>query len=134
MDYNKGYEFMPIAPINNNAIPDAMKDFICKCGIRGIVPFEDFSFERDTAEVLDFRMCSGSVEPLEISNGGFKSINGSTEENKNDETEDEKVNRVLSEIEKNNLGVMKFLEVNGMSRERAKKFIKRVVRLSIRYE
>jgi len=61
----------------------------------------------------------------------FNSTPVSSKEDNNDELM--RIEKVIKSIERNNLGVFKFLEVNGMPYDKAKKSIRRVVRLSIRY-
>ena len=51
---------------------------------------------------------------------------------KNRGSEDERVESIITNLEKENKGIFKFLEVNGISYDRSKKFIKRVVRLAIK--
>lgn len=162
MAFDNEYEFVPLAPLTHNSLPEEMKDFISVCGMMGIMPRNNFihPMQRDLAEVIDLKETNDNVEvPADFyPEEDFEDdVEKYVQENENrllrefeeevsfpaqdiplkDENDDDefmRVEKVMKTIESNNLGIFKFLEVNGMSYEKAKKFIRRVIRLSIRYD
>ena len=154
MAFDGEYEFVPLEPVTHNAIPDAMKDFISQCGMMGVLPRNNFieQVERENAQVIDLKLqreVMSEEEDLEDDVEAYidqyiksemeskKHDKNKRNENKveksNETNEGDKVESVFRKIENNNTGVLKFLEVNGMPHEKAKKFIKRIVRLALRY-
>jgi len=161
MDFDNEYEFVPLAPMTHNSLPDEMKDFISRCGMMGIMPRNNFihSMQREVAEVIDLKETNDNIdvpkdsyldEDFEddveryVQENENRLLRGFEEESNfntkdiswNEENNDEfmRTEKIIKSIEGNNLGIFKFLEVNGMPYEKAKKFIRRVIRLSIRYD
>jgi len=161
MAFDNEYEFVPLAPMTHNSLPDEMKDFISVCGMMGIMPRNNFihPMQRELAEVIDLKETNDNIDiPADVySEEDFEDdVERYVHENENrllrefeeesnfntkdislkEENSDEfmRVEKVIKSIESNNLGIFKFLEVNGMPYEKAKKFIRRVIRLSIRYD
>ncbi|GAA0768382.1 hypothetical protein GCM10008908_08650 [Clostridium subterminale] len=160
MAFDNEYEFVPLAPMTHNSLPDEMKDFISVCGMMGVMPRNNFihPMQKELAEIIDLKETHEDIDiPTEAyfdedfeddveryveENGNrllkdfgdendFKLRQASSKEENNDELM--RIEKVIKSIERNNLGVFKFLEVNGMPYEKAKKFIRRIIRLSIRY-
>ena len=143
MNNDNSYEFVPLNPVTHDFIPDEMKDFISSCGMMGIMPRRGLinPIHGIIGQVIDLRTVENGSEIEDALNDNVDIYNNETryvsfrEVNiKNeDKDSDENVEKVLNCIEENNEGIMKFLQANGMPYEKAKKFIKRVVRLSLRY-
>jgi len=137
-----------------------MKDFISVCGMMGIMPRNNFihPMQKELAQVIDLKETNEDIDiPAEayLDEDFEDDVERYVEENENrllkdfddersfnptqvpskEDNNDElmRIEKVIKSIERNNLGVFKFLEVNGMPYEKAKKFIRRIVRLSIRY-
>ncbi|MEW8993494.1 hypothetical protein [Clostridium sp.] len=161
MAFDNEYEFVPLAPMTHNSLPDEMKDFISVCGMMGVMPRNNFihPMQKELAEIIDLKETHEDIDiPTETyfdedfeddveryveenenrllkdfdDEDDFKPRQVSSKENNNDELM--RIEKVIKSIERNNLGVLKFLEVNGMPYEKAKKFIRRIIRLSIRYD
>ncbi|WP_346912880.1 hypothetical protein [Clostridium sp.] len=161
MAFDNEYEFVPLAPMTHNSLPDEMKDFISVCGMMGVMPRSNFihPMQKELAEIIDLKETHEDIDiPTEAyfdedfeddveryveENGNrllkdfddendFKLRQASSKEDNNDELM--RIEKVIKSIERNNLGIFKFLEVNGMPYEKAKKFIRRIIRLSIRYD
>jgi len=160
MAFDNEYEFVPLAPMTHNSLPDEMKDFISVCGMMGIMPRNNFihPMQKELAQVIDLKETNEDIDiPAEayLDEDFEDDVERYVQENENrllKDFDDEKnfnptqvpskednndelmrIEKVIKSIERNNLGVLKFLEVNGMPYDKAKKFIRRVVRLSIRY-
>lgn len=160
MAFDNEYEFVPLAPMTHNSLPDEMKDFISVCGMMGIMPRNNFihPMQKELAQVIDLKETNEDIDiPAEayLDEDFEDDVERYVEENENrllkdfddersfnptqvpskEDNNDElmRIEKVIKSIERNNLGVFKFLEVNGMPYEKAKKFIRRIVRLSIRY-
>ena len=160
MAFDNEYEFVPLAPMTHNSLPDEMKDFISVCGMMGIMPRNNFihPMQKELAQVIDLKETNEDIDiPAEayLDEDFEDDVERYVQENENrllKDFDDEKnfnptqvpskednndelmrIEKVIKSIERNNLGVFKFLEVNGMPYDKAKKFIRRVVRLSIRY-
>lgn len=161
MAFDNEYEFVPLAPMTHNSLPDEMKDFISVCGMMGIMPRNNFihPMQKELAQVIDLKETNEDIDiPAEtyLDEDFEDDVERYVQENENrllKDFDDEKnfnptqvpskednndelmrIEKVIKSIERNNLGVLKFLEVNGMPYEKAKKFIRRIVRLSIRYD
>lgn len=161
MAFDNEYEFVPLAPMTHNSLPDEMKDFISTCGMMGIMPGNNFihPMQREAAEVIDLKETNDNIDtPREgyldedfeddveryVQENGNRLLRGFEEGSNfttkdiswNEENDDEfmRTEKIVKSIESNNMGIIKFLEVNGMPYEKAKKFIRRVIRLSIRYD
>ncbi|MEG1255164.1 hypothetical protein [Clostridium sp.] len=150
MAFDNEYEFVPLTPITHNSLPNEMKDFIASCGMMGMMPTNNFinPMQRELAEVIDLKSTN---EELDVEDWDEDEVDRYVEDSEKelftevsgentiysryleDEEEYIKTDKVLRKIENNNIGIFKFLEVNGMPYEKAKKFIRRVVRLSMRY-
>lgn len=160
MAFDNEYEFVPLAPMTHNSLPDEMKDFISVCGMMGIMPRNNFihPMQKELAQVIDLKETNEDIDiPAEayLDEDFEDDVERYVQENENrllKDFDDEKnfnptqvpskednndelmrIEKVIKSIERNNLGVLRFLEVNGMPYDKAKKFIRRVVRLSIRY-
>ena len=148
MTVESEYEMIPLSPVTYNAIPEAMKEFIVQCGMMEALP-RDYvvkNAESDSVEVLNvdslrnnYNYDDGEDYEDDIDKYVEELINIDKEVNKdrvykNRGSEDERVENIITNLEKENKGIFKFLEVNGISYDRSKKFIKRVVRLSIKYD
>jgi len=160
MAFDNEYEFVPLAPMTHNSLPDEMKDFISVCGMMGIMPRNNFihPMQKELAQVIDLKETNEDIDiPAEtyLDEDFEDDVERYVQENENrllKDFDDEKnfnstkipskednneelmrIEKVIKSIERNNLGIFKFLEVNGMPYEKAKKFIRRIVRLSIRY-
>ncbi len=160
MAFDNEYEFVPLAPMTHNSLPDEMKDFISVCGMMGIMPRNNFihPMQKELAQVIDLKETNEDIDiPAETyldedfeddveryvqenenrllkDFDDEKSFNSTQVPSKEDNNEElMRIEKVIKSIERNNLGIFKFLEVNGMPYEKAKKFIRRIVRLSIRY-
>jgi len=160
MAFDNEYEFVPLAPMTHNSLPDEMKDFISVCGMMGIMPRNNFihPMQKELAQVIDLKETNEDIDiPAETyldedfeddveryvqenenrllkdfdDEKNFNSTQVPSKEDNNEELM--RIEKVIKSIERNNLGIFKFLEVNGMPYEKAKKFIRRIVRLSIRY-
>jgi hypothetical protein len=160
MAFDNEYEFVPLAPMTHNSLPDEMKDFISVCGMMGIMPRNNFihPMQKELAEVIDLKETNDDIDiPKDVyldedfeddveryvqenedrllrdleEKNNFTPKHISSEEEINGEIM--RVEKVMKSIESNNLGIFKFLEVNGMPYEKAKKFIRRIIRLSIKY-
>lgn len=160
MAFDNEYEFVPLAPMTHNSLPDEMKDFISVCGMMGIMPRNNFihPMQKELAQVIDLKETNEDIDiPAEAyldedfeddveryvqenenrllkdfdDERSFNPTQVPSKEDNNDELM--RIEKVIKSIERNNLGVFKFLEVNGMPYDKAKKFIRRIVRLSIRY-
>ncbi len=160
MAFDNEYEFVPLAPMTHNSLPDEMKDFISVCGMMGIMPRNNFihPMQKELAQVIDLKETNEDIDiPAEAyldedfeddveryvqenenrllkdfdDERSFNPTQVPSKEDNNDELM--RIEKVIKSIERNNLGVFKFLEVNGMPYEKTKKFIRRIVRLSIRY-
>lgn len=160
MAFDNEYEFVPLAPMTHNSLPDEMKDFISVCGMMGIMPRNNFihPMQKEMAQVIDLKETNEDIDiPAEtyLDEDFEDDVERYVQENENrllKDFDDEKnfsptqvpskednndelmrIEKVIKSIERNNLGVFKLLEVNGMPYEKAKKFIRRIIRLSIRY-
>ncbi|MDU1411558.1 MAG: hypothetical protein E6929_01985 [Clostridium sp.] len=146
MTVESEYEMIPLSPVTYNAIPEAMKEFIVQCGMMEALP-RDYvvkNAESDSVEVLNvdslrnnYNYDDGEDYEDDIDKYVEELINIDKEVNKdrvykNRGSEDERVENIITNLEKENKGIFKFLEVNGISYDRSKKFIKRVVRLAIK--
>lgn len=146
MTVESEYEMIPLSPVTYNAIPEAMKEFIVQCGMMEALP-RDYvvkNTESDSVEVLNvdslrnnYNYDDGEDYEDDIDKYVEELINIDKEVNKdrvykNRGSEDERVESIITNLEKENKGIFKFLEVNGISYDRSKKFIKRVVRLAIK--
>ena len=137
------FEFVPLAPITHNSLPEEMRDFISSCGMMGIMPRRGFQSPSHgiMGQVIDLKTIEDGMEIERASESNQKSNDDTVEDTRFREIElkadnsvtDELVDKVLEDIEVNNAGVIKFLQANGMPYDKSKKFIKRVVRLSLRY-
>lgn len=140
------YEMVPLSPVTYNAIPEAMKEFIVQCGMMEALP-RDYvikNLESDSVEVLNtdplrnnYNYDDGEDYEDDIDKYVEELINIDKEINKdrvykNRGSEDERVEDIITNLEKENKGIFKFLEVNGVDYDRARKFIKRIVRLTIK--
>lgn len=140
------YEMVPLSPVTYNAIPEAMKEFIVQCGMMEALP-RDYvikNLESDSVEVLNtdplrnnYNYDDGEDYEDDIDKYVEELINIDKEINKdrvykNRGSEDERVEDIIINLEKENKGIFKFLEVNGVDYDRARKFIKRIVRLTIK--
>lgn len=146
MTVESEYEMIPLSPVTYNAIPEAMKEFIVQCGMMEALPRDYIvkNAESDSVEVLNVDSLRNNynyddAEDYEddIDKYVEELINIDKEVNKdrvykNRGSEDERVENIITNLEKENKGIFKFLEVNGISYDRSKKFIKRVVRLAIK--
>lgn len=143
MGNDNEYEFMPLTPITHDSLPEEMRDFISSCGMMGIMPRRSFvnPGHRIIGQIIDLKTVEGGLEIDRAVEQDLKDVDNSidfirfrdVELKKHATTSDEMVDRVLRSIEDNNSGVLKFLQANGMPYDKAKKFIKRIVRLSLRY-
>ncbi len=151
MGFDNEYEFVPLKPITHNSLPEEMKDFISTCGMMGIMPGNNYinSMQRELAKVIDLECTNEDMDGDEYEyednvernveedlTNLSKNANDNFDVNYfNEKNNDEcmRVDRIMDSIESNNTGILKFLEVNGMPHDKAKKFVRRVVRLSIRY-
>lgn len=160
MAFDNEYEFVPLAPMTHNSLPDEMKDFISVCGMMGIMPRNNFihPMQKELAEVIDLKETNDDIDipkDVYLDEDFEDDVERYVQENedsllrdleeKNNFTpkhisskkeidgEVMRVEKVMKSIESNNLGIFKFLEVNGMPYEKAKKFIRRIIRLSIKY-
>lgn len=143
MGNDNEYEFIPLTPITHDSLPEEMRDFISSCGMMGIMPRRSFvnPGHRILGQIIDLKTLEGGTEIDRSLEQDSKDVDNSmdfirfrdVELEKHDASSDERVNRVLRNIEDNNSGVLKFLQANGMPYDKAKKFIKRIVRLSLRY-
>lgn len=137
------FEFVPLAPITHNSLPEEMRDFISSCGMMGIMPRRSFQSPRHgiLGQVIDLKTVEDGteLEKAQEDNVNIKDDSGDymkfrdMEFKEENSVSDERVEKVLRDIENNNAGVFKFLQANGMPYDKAKKFIKRIVRLSLRY-
>lgn len=137
------FEFVPLAPITHNSLPEEMRDFISSCGMMGIMPRRGFQSPSHgiIGQVIDLKTVQDGMEIERALESDEKPKDDTVEymrfrdvELKDDNSvADEQVDKVLKDIEANNAGILKFLQANGMPYDKAKKFIKRVVRLSLRY-
>lgn len=137
------FEFVPLAPITHNSLPEEMRDFISSYGMLGRGGRESFPNPGHgiTGQVIDLKTLEDGVEieralenNLNSKENGIEYMRFRDVELRNDNYEsDNKVDKVLKEIEVNNVGVLKFLQSNGMPYDKAKKFIRRVIRLSLCY-
>lgn len=146
MTVESEYEMIPLSPVTYNAIPEAMKEFIVQCGMMEALPRDYIvkNAESDSVEVLNvdslrnnYNYDDGEDYEDDIDKYVEELINIDKEVNKdrvykNRGSEDERVENIITNLEKENKGIFKFLEVNGISYDRSKKFIKRVVRLAIK--
>lgn len=146
MTVESEYEMIPLSPVTYNAIPEAMKEFIVQCGMMEALPrhYVVKNAESDSVEVLNvdslrnnYNYDDGEDYEDDIDKYVEELINIDKEVNKdrvykNRGSEDERVENIITNLEKENKGIFKFLEVNGISYDRSKKFIKRVVRLAIK--
>ncbi|MEG2412337.1 MAG: hypothetical protein RR891_03360 [Clostridium sp.] len=155
MAFDNEYEFVPLAPMTHESLPNEMKEFISMCGMMGIMPRNNFAnpigrelgtfvdeksrneesskeiyvdeqYEDDVQKYIDESekiITRESRESGDVTNSSMR------------QKEDDyiKIDRVLRSIESNNLGIFKFLEINGMPYDKARKFIRRIVRLSVKY-
>lgn len=138
------FEFVPLAPITHNSLPEEMREFISSCGMMGIMPRRGFQGPGHgvMGQVIDLKSVEDGMEIEKALEGNFNSKDDTVEymrfrdvELKEDNSyDDERVENVLKGIETNNAGIFKFLQVNGMPYDKAKKFIRRVIRLSLRYD
>ena len=146
MTVESEYEMIPLSPVTYNAIPEAMKEFIVQCGMMEALP-RDYvvkNAESDSVEVLNvdslrnnYNYDDGEDYEDDIDKYVEELINIDKEINKdrvykNRGSEDERVENIITNLEKENKGIFKFLEVNGVDYDRARKFIKRIVRLTIK--
>lgn len=143
MGTDNEFEFVPLAPITHNSLPEEMKGFISSCGMMGIMPRRGFPNlgHGIVGQVIDLNTVEDGMELERVLENGVNTNDNTIEyvkfrdvELKGDDlVSDELVEKVLKDMEANNAGIFKFLQVNGMPYDKAKKFIKRVVRLSLRY-
>ncbi len=145
------YEFIPLTPITHDSLPEEMRDFISSCGMKGIIPRRSFANPSHgiLGQVIDLKTVEDGLEieralesGLKVENDAneyvrFRDVeikdNSDVEIKDNSDVSNEAVEEVLKSIETNNLGVLKFLQANGMPYDKARKFVKRIVRLSLRY-
>lgn len=137
------FEFVPLAPITHNSLPEEMRDFISSCGMVGIMPRRGFQSPGHgvVGQVIDLKAVENGMEIERALEGNFNSKDDTEEYMKfrdvelkdEDAASDERVEDVLKDIETNNVGIFKFLQANGMPYDKTKKFIRRVIRLSLRY-
>lgn len=139
MAFDGEYEFIPLPTIPNNALPDAMKEFISNCGMIGILPRHSFIEAVNGVKVNTVKAIEGDEEfslQEKIMSRSVGEDFGSTLSCKADSTDDEddRINKVMETMENNNMGIFKYLELNGMNGEKGRKFVRRIVRLALRYE
>lgn len=143
MGNDNEYEFVPLTPITHDSLPEEMRDFISSCGMMGIIPRRSFVNPSHgiLGQVIDLKTVEDGLEIEKALENGFKVENDANDyvrfrdaEIKDfNDVSNEEVEKVLRSIETNNMGVLKFLQANGMPYDKAKKFVKRIVRLSLRY-
>ncbi len=156
MGFDNEYDFIPLAPMTYNSMPQEMKDFICTCGMFGTMPGSnlDAAIQRGvTLEVNSLEESSPVKNKSLYDEEDDEKIDAYVEQNKDNlikedrglsGTENERdydnnleehsmVEKILRDIECNNPGIFKFLELNGIPYVKAKKFIKRVIRLTLMY-
>jgi len=143
------YELVPLAPMDHTSIPEEMKEFMSMCCMMGMMPMSNLM--NPIQRILGANEFSDEKESLnkknEISNVGSRSNQRnisnryfSEEDRFNPNIEDDyevysygKIDKVVDLIEKNNPALFKFLEKNDIPYDRARKLIKRVVRLTLMY-
>lgn len=143
MGNDNEYEFVPLTPITHDSLPGEMRDFISSCGMMGIIPRRSFVSPSHgiLGQVIDLKTVVDGLEIEKALETGLKVENDANDyvrfrdvEIKGDnDVSNEEVEKVFRTIETKNIGILKFLQANGMPYEKAEKFIKRIVRLSLRY-
>ncbi len=64
MAFDNEYEFVPLAPMTHNSLPDEMKDFISVCGMMGIMPRNNFihPMQKELAQVIDLKETNEDID------------------------------------------------------------------------
>lgn len=114
------YEFVPMAPMDNTAIPEEMKEFMSMCCMMGMMPMNNL------------------ISPMQrsFSVSGASPFIGNRLINIEDEYYEDNYSRVdliLTRMEKNNPGIFRFLERNGIPYDRARRLVRRIIRLTLMY-
>lgn len=157
MGFDNEYEFIPLAPMTYNSIPQEMKDFIGNYGMFGMTQGSNFNglqrgfnlglkvpdeyYLEKNSNIKDDEDEEDEIDAY-IERNRDTILRKITE---NCEEDDEKnidynleefseVEKILKNIDNNNPGIFKFLELNGIPYNKAKKYIKRVVRLTLMYK
>lgn len=115
------YEFVPMAPMNNTDIPEEMKEFMSMCCMMGMMPMNNLISPMQRSFPLS------KTSPF-IGNGPVNIEDGYEEDNYS------RVDLILSRIENNNPGIFRFLERNGVPYEKARRLVRRIVRLTLMYD
>ena len=143
MGNDNEFEFIPLTPITHNSLPEEMREFISSGGMMSINSGREFQSPGHgiMGQVIDLKIVEEGMgfekapennldsKKSIIENMRFREMDLKTD----DSIADKRVEQVLKDIEGNNAGILKFLQANGMPYDKAKKFIKRVIRLSLRY-
>jgi hypothetical protein len=156
------YEFVPMAPMDNTSIPEEMKEFMSMCCMMGMMPMNNlinpmqrsFSLGGVTPFVGKISDDIKNQDIFKEDNIHYEdNLSASTEVTNNQENrsvpnyeelsyfrdKDEyhnnynRIDRLVDKIEKNNPGIFKYLLSNGISYEKSRKLVRRIVRFSLMY-
>lgn len=136
MAFEGEYEFVPLNTVTYTDIPEAMKEFISQCGMMETLPRDSYSMDTDFESAdEDLTGIKEYIDDYE----DYDEFTGNRDERtlpygEGEESMDYQINHVLRSMEKNNQGIFKFLEINGIAGDKARKFIKRVIRLSFKFQ
>ncbi len=150
------YEFVPMAPMDNASIPEEMKEFMSMCCMMGMMPMNNLinPMERSFSlgGITPFMGKATSViedQSMWKEDNIYTHVNAMIEERDSNCEERRslpkykgleyynsnysRLDRIVEKIEKNNPGIYRFLEMNGIKYERARKLVRRIARLSLMY-
>lgn len=144
------YEFVPLAPMNSEEIPQEMKDFMAMCCMMGMMPMNNLMspieninlFEGINNHESHIKKASFNSERISEFNDEFGSKDNMREEarlGKLDSQRDHeeynyaRIDKIVNKIEKNNPEILEFFKRNGIDYQRGRKLLRRIARLTLLY-
>jgi len=155
MDYDKDideityeeYEFVPLAPMDHTSIPEEMKEFMSMCCMMGMMPMSNLMNpmqrilgvngiinEKDAITINEENKSKSiRIQEMDDSNHKIKQRFNPNIEGDYKNYNYGKIDNIVDLIEENNHELFKFLDRNHIPYDRARKFIKRIIRLTLMY-
>lgn len=144
------YEFVPLAPMNSEEIPQEMKDFMSMCCMMGMMPMNNLMspieninlFEGINNHESHIKKVNFNSERISEFNDEFGSKDNMREEarlGKLDSQRDHeeynyaRIDKIVNKIEKNNPEILEFFKRNGIDYQRGRKLLRRIARLTLLY-
>jgi hypothetical protein len=148
------YEFVPLAPMNSEEIPQEMKDFMSMCCMMGMMPMNNIMspieninlFEEINNHESHIKKASFNSERISEFNDEFGSKGNMREEEEfflrlgkvdsqrdHEEYNHARIDKIVNKIEKNNPEILEFFKRNEIDYQRGKKLLRRIARLTLLY-